>query len=543
MSTTTRTEHLLLATLGRAPGAVLGTLDWLNNPDPWSRLGRVPAPVSAGISPTNAPPPVTHLWVITTNDEVAKRGLETLIAPILETPPDGSGLGGISPRLRFVDISDITSLDDHQAMAEILYRLVLQGASWQQAGEDRRFSVSLSGGRKTMSAVLQQAATFLPVDWVFHLVFDERSGIRANTWDDVQQHRNLHFPVSISSTRTPWYELLAHAWQQLHGSRLTTEEFPLSDDWTEETANCDVTSVGLAGNPRQQLSLRLQDVAGHTHQFAVQGLACGVGPSFLRHDLRPLVLSVKEQLTASPDGLSGTQMQSVSSQINALERYLQGLECVLQVDRQRHQPEPIPVSNLPNLLSQAWILAAGTPVAPTISATGSHHWSQKDFEMELQTGDVANNLVLRGISETALLLVLRNLVANARTHGRSAAERPRLLVTLKQTSAAGDDQTEAVSLGFQNAVDENAADGLCERAGPDGRLLWLLQPFQQGCQRGPGRVRARPGQGLGLFTVARVLMSTNPKVRLQGPRLEPRADSPLEAVDFAVGLEFCAEGK
>ena len=51
-------EHLLLATLGESPGALLSLFDWLNRRVDWLHADAAPDV-----------PPFTQLWVVTTKSE------------------------------------------------------------------------------------------------------------------------------------------------------------------------------------------------------------------------------------------------------------------------------------------------------------------------------------------------------------------------------------------------------------------------------------------------------------------------------------------
>ena len=81
--------------------------------------------------------------------------------------------GGCGPRLRVWaprGVRDVTTPEDNARMGELLYRMVL-------AARDRGGPVvcSLAGGRKTMSSLLQQAASVFGADRVFHVVSSDRA--------------------------------------------------------------------------------------------------------------------------------------------------------------------------------------------------------------------------------------------------------------------------------------------------------------------------------------------------------------------------------
>ncbi len=537
-------EHLLLASLGRASGTVLGTLDWLNaQASQAEKITNVGSGTSQDKPLQDKPPPVTHLWLVTTQDEVAERTLRENIVPPLNEPPPGSGLEGI--RRRFLSVSgvtDITTETDHKAMAEVLYRLVLQGVAWRRARPERFLTVSLTGGRKTMSAVLQHAATFFPVDWVMHLVFDDREH-RANSWAEVQQLRHLHYPVSISSTPTLWHELLAHAWERHHQIGLLPENFPLSDGWREDKDSAELVAVQRTGDSNLRLADLIQGAAAHTHQFAVQGLAYGVGPSFVRHDLRQLAREIGYQLkdvanaVESHHQLPGTLpklIEPVQQQVKALQKYLSGLSKILEVNDSPVPSAKTPVSQLVVLLSQAWILAIGTPDAPE-QVDGGWRWSRESFSMTFSYGEELNQEQLE-IDSRALLIVLRNLVANANKHGGGQTRVLTVDLTADSTNQ-GEPAREmrCLRLTCKNPVSHDRVAALQKKATPNGELLQLLQPFQQAVS---GPTARNSGDGLGLFTVARVISASGSHVKLIGPRLDPWHLENGQQIHFAIALEF-----
>ena len=163
-------EHLLLAPLGKSPGAVLSLVDWLNAPEGWVSDGR-PAPTL---------PRVTDLWVVTTSHSwILKNSVRPLEREFQTARAENDQLAsGLSWRVFLVKgVEEIKSTSDADRMAEVIYRLVLLGEGWRNELETaRQFSVSITGGRKTMSGDLQRAATFFEVDSVLQMVFAGEDG-------------------------------------------------------------------------------------------------------------------------------------------------------------------------------------------------------------------------------------------------------------------------------------------------------------------------------------------------------------------------------
>src|SRR5205823_1576629 len=123
------------------------------------------------------------------------KGLKTdLLTPLQTHFPD------VTLRvLSVAGVTDIANDDDHRKVAEVLYRLVLQAEEWRGRRPGRSVSAALSGGRKTMSAVLQKAAGLFDVDRVYHMVLADESR-PINDLETIRQQRSIHYPICMSHT-------------------------------------------------------------------------------------------------------------------------------------------------------------------------------------------------------------------------------------------------------------------------------------------------------------------------------------------------------
>lgn len=116
-------------------------------------------PAAARPALEHAAPPA-EVWAVTTLDPSVVQAAEELCSYWRRLP-------GVPPRLRVFapdGVADISSPRDHEAMAETVYRLALAA----REGRPRPY-FSLAGGRKTMSAVLQRAASVFGATQVYHV--------------------------------------------------------------------------------------------------------------------------------------------------------------------------------------------------------------------------------------------------------------------------------------------------------------------------------------------------------------------------------------
>ena len=325
-------EHLLLAPLGEHPGAVLGLLYWLND------RRRDPAP------PGNIPE-VTDLWIVTTHDPAILKRLKVCDGMDPGLLYELEKLKSINPA-RIVAacragkgsdrcIQDIHNETDHQDMTEVLYRLVLQAEGWRDRNPTGRLvSVAISGGRKTMSAMLETAAFLLTVDHVMHLVYDGDEKDSPQSLQDIHSEWEKHklHPVVTRGGRiregdrvTAWRLWTGELWNWNNPDKeLSYERFPLDDDWTEGwkppegyqgyRSVAPRPADGSKDGPNESLVAMLDELAGggaagHT----IRALAGSIGSRFLSHDLYPLLVKL-------------TDSDKKNNDLWAVRTYVEGLE-------------------------------------------------------------------------------------------------------------------------------------------------------------------------------------------------------------------------
>lgn len=460
-------EHLLLVSLGSSPGVVLGLLDALRD----------------------VVPAVTQLWLVTTCDAGITGNLPTLYRQLNDSP-----FGAIRRRVVIADgVSDPNTLELHERMNEVLYRLVLQGHDWSMARpRGRRFSLGIAGGRKNISAALQQAATFFAVDGVYHLVYAGRDQDAPRTWPQVQSGRDRLFLVPTLRQRSPWHLLIPGPWRQrFPGVDLRHTSFPLDDDWSptadlepEWRAKPQTVHDHVPSLPRA-----LDAIATEAALFASpEALAAGLGREFLQHDLRDLLAGLNDH-----------------PEVAALNVYREGL-------RQLADPavdltgQRLAWSELDRVLSQALTLAVGR------RADG---FAVPDrLEVEREVDPSAAGLLTPGFSDNLLVLALRNLLANVARYGSDKIAR----VALRHGAP------DRVELEVRNRVSDEQADRLTAL----GDLRTLFEP---GVKVGSG------GTGLGLFTVRKVADRTR-QVTLLTLCLEAALDATRE---FVITLSFACQ--
>jgi hypothetical protein len=301
-------------------------------------------------------------------------------------------------------------------------------------------------------------------------------------------------------------------WQRVHiDVRLNTAAFPLSDAWTEETPSAEVAvPLKAPEHGDRGLACRLERVAREAQPFARQALGCGIGARFLRHDLAELVQSLAQGRLTPGQGLP------------ALQAYLDGLAQF--VDRRAADgTQCLPASELVSLIDQALVLAVCRPVPR--SNNGELDWVLPGtIRVRLEGLARVETKMLSGISREVLLLVLRNLLANAKKHGVGEEwDEPVITVSLEVTSSG-------VRLTVANPVPRRLRSQLQAMAQSDGTLTDLLRPF-----RGVGDNR---GDGLGLYTVQQAVILTRGAMGLDGPRLQPWPVPERSPVHFLVSLDF-----
>ncbi|MBK1645476.1 hypothetical protein CKO25_12645 [Thiocapsa imhoffii] len=148
--------NLLISTLGTS-WAIIPELYGFTNPkqlDLYAAHGNVVQIAAQRVD--YAILPVDAIWIVTTEKmrtERLQRWASLLGIPIRIWHPRG--------------VDELASVSENRAMADLIYRLVLLG---REATRDGRLYLSLAGGRKTMSAEMQQAGIFFGCDALLHVV-------------------------------------------------------------------------------------------------------------------------------------------------------------------------------------------------------------------------------------------------------------------------------------------------------------------------------------------------------------------------------------
>ncbi len=140
-------------------------------------------------------PPLAEVWVATTLGK--PEGVERLQAYWGLLGPDAPVLRVYAPR----GVRDLGTPRENELMAELLYRLAL--AAREGGGP---VLCSLAGGRKTMSSLLQKAASTFGAERVFHVLFSGEGGRGADPEPErlfregltEEEARGIH-PVDLGS--------------------------------------------------------------------------------------------------------------------------------------------------------------------------------------------------------------------------------------------------------------------------------------------------------------------------------------------------------
>ena len=152
--------NILVATLG-GTWQVIPELLGFTNPDDVALYGQI-APRELNVGGEWRVEPVDRIWLVTTDSETARRGSERLSRWI-------SACRRPFPVLRWclAGVADITTADESRQMADLIYRVVLHAHGAADGGQ---VVLSLAGGRKTMSAELQQAGRVFGCSAMLHIV-------------------------------------------------------------------------------------------------------------------------------------------------------------------------------------------------------------------------------------------------------------------------------------------------------------------------------------------------------------------------------------
>ncbi len=164
------------------------------------------------------------------------------------------------------------------------------------------------------------------------------------------------------------------------------------------------------------------------------------------------------------------------------------------------------------------------------------HVDGSEFFVEWDRWDEHRNWRLRGISEQALLAVLRNVFANVWKHGKSEGKASAVLAFDTDGSFPG-----SLLLTCRNPLPKDRLNDRVfrDRVEANGWMESLLQPFVKAPSED------QKSDGLGLFSVYRAVERTNGAVAVIGPWIEPWDEQWRDSwpwaggpVDFLIGLRF-----
>lgn len=125
--------------------------------------------------------PVSAIWIVTTarmNIQLLKQWAATLDIPLTLWWP--------------AEVDEIATAEENTRMAEVIYRAVLQGKEW--VGKDHLY-LSLAGGRKTMSAEMQQAGLLFGCAALLHVVDRRLSDEQRQQLSQADQPRLFAEPL------------------------------------------------------------------------------------------------------------------------------------------------------------------------------------------------------------------------------------------------------------------------------------------------------------------------------------------------------------
>ncbi len=152
--------NILVATLG-GTWQVIPELLGFTNRDDVPLYGQI-APRELHVGEEWPVQPVDSIWLVTTDSETAIRGSESLSRWVAACRRPFPVLVWC-----LAGVTDITTADESRQMADLIYRLVLHAHGRADGGQ---VVLSLAGGRKTMSAELQQAGRVFGCSAMLHIV-------------------------------------------------------------------------------------------------------------------------------------------------------------------------------------------------------------------------------------------------------------------------------------------------------------------------------------------------------------------------------------
>ncbi|MCX7786412.1 MAG: CRISPR-associated ring nuclease [Spirochaetes bacterium] len=144
---------------------------------------------------------IDELWVVTTTDEKAVLAYESNVKWIqnLPHPPiiRGWACGGIP---------DLNTPEQCRKVRNLIHLVVLAAHRQARKGENGTVLISLAGGRKTISADLQDAAIYFGCDLLFHIVdrgLENHRDLRDLSWEFLstplpREKANVFIPVRIA---------------------------------------------------------------------------------------------------------------------------------------------------------------------------------------------------------------------------------------------------------------------------------------------------------------------------------------------------------
>ncbi len=190
---------LLVCTLGATPAVVAEVLGKL---DPEGYPFFTP-----GAAPCRSSLRIDDVWVITTDADKGKKSVEQLRHWWLD---QDIGTAGRRLRIFFVQgTNELTKADENWRMAEAIFRVML-AANEKCLASRSALICSLAGGRKTMSAALQHAATLFGADEILHIVGSSEAESEASQAMQQRHGRSLRSstPESISKARAQEIHLI-----------------------------------------------------------------------------------------------------------------------------------------------------------------------------------------------------------------------------------------------------------------------------------------------------------------------------------------------
>lgn len=178
-------QSILITTLGHS-WQLIPELLGFTNPDDFGFYDEHPDEEKINaLRRLNTIKPINEVWVISTDNKVALDSIK------ISRNWLNSGFLDITLRAFILKgVSDLINVEHCRQMSNLIYSVVLAGKKYASNGQ---LILSLSGGRKTMSADMQEAGNIFGFDAMIHIIDDGKIPTEFRNSNDIDAKYCKHF--------------------------------------------------------------------------------------------------------------------------------------------------------------------------------------------------------------------------------------------------------------------------------------------------------------------------------------------------------------